>query len=371
MANRHDVVIWDAELYGTPKSFEQAINMRSTLLEKSIATVSPKLKLFAQDVCNEIAQSAHEDLQKTYANFCEGIETCDTAGLDLELTDYAWEDELIILVNVAMTHGLVVVDTEMAMVFIPPNKILPSEAKTRWSSLKQAHNQKKNFPKTLKQFEKWFDKLLIPVLAKYGFHEKIHSQTQLSGNEAFDKISSKVFSRKISDDISVCVEPRYYNYKGELSFDIRVTFYSEKVYDIYKNFSFNALKKKVGNFNFFTEIIEDTAVNNIGDALKKINLLESVLFKIILDITDVKGLNSLFNGNVYEKISYNLQHLLYMPHCLIIARLANDPNFEKLALELGRYDPNSRITWGAHAPHQITEWPKLVQYLRDEVKPLV
>ena len=369
--NRHDVIIWDAELYGTPKSFAEAVETSKILVEQKSTSISPKIRLFAKEVFQATAQSDNEDLQESYARFCEGVETCDTAALDLEISDFGWEEELILLVDTAMKHGLVVVDTEMAMAFMPPNKILPIETKARWTLLKQELKQKKNFPKTLKQFEKWSDKLLMPVLAKYGFHDKIHSQTQLSGNEAFDKISSKVFSRKISDDISVCVEPRYYNYKGELSFDINVTFYSEKVYDIYKKFSFNALKKKVGNFNFFTEIIEDTAVNNIGDALKKINLLESVLFKIILDITDEKGLNSLFNGNVYEKISYHLQHLLYMPHCLIIARLANDPNFEKLALELGRYDPNSRITWGAHAPHQITEWPKLVKYLRDEVKPLV
>ncbi len=59
----------------------------------------------------------------------------------------------------------------------------------------------------------------------------------------------------------------------------------------------------------------------------------------------------------------------YMPHCLIIARLANNPNFEKLATELGSYGAQSNRSWGAHAPNQITEWPKLVQYLREEINP--
>ena len=34
MANRHDVIIWDAELYGTPKSFEEAVEKSKVLVEK-------------------------------------------------------------------------------------------------------------------------------------------------------------------------------------------------------------------------------------------------------------------------------------------------------------------------------------------------
>lgn len=50
MANRHDVIIWDADVYGTPKNFEEAVNMAYVLLEQPSATVSQKIKLFAQEI---------------------------------------------------------------------------------------------------------------------------------------------------------------------------------------------------------------------------------------------------------------------------------------------------------------------------------
>lgn len=60
-----------------------------------------------------------------------------------------------------------------------------------------------------------------------------------------------------------------------------------------------------------------------------------------------------------------------MSHALIVARLANNPNFEDLAVSLGQFGVGEK-SWSARlkiAPS--IAWPKLVQYLRDEVKPLV
>jgi hypothetical protein len=86
---------------------------------------------------------------------------------------------------------------------------------------------------------------------------------------------------------------------------------------------------------------------------------------------DIKGLDALMNGAVSPLFRDTIQHKFDMPHCLIVARLANNPQFEELAVSLGTYGPKSGRSWGSHAPHQITEWPKLVKYLREEVKPLV
>ena len=60
-----------------------------------------------------------------------------------------------------------------------------------------------------------------------------------------------------------------------------------------------------------------------------------------------------------------------MPHCLIVARLTNNPQFEELCINLGAFGEGSKRDWGANASARESEWPKLVKYLREEVKPLV
>jgi hypothetical protein len=49
MANRNELIIWDTGLYGIPKNFDEALEMADVLLEKPSATVSQKIKLFAQE----------------------------------------------------------------------------------------------------------------------------------------------------------------------------------------------------------------------------------------------------------------------------------------------------------------------------------
>lgn len=50
MANRHDVIIWDAEVYGLPTSFDEALNMVETLSEQSVSVISEKVLAFAKDI---------------------------------------------------------------------------------------------------------------------------------------------------------------------------------------------------------------------------------------------------------------------------------------------------------------------------------
>ena len=87
-------------------------------------------------------------------------------------------------------------------------------------------------------------------------------------------------------------------------------------------------------------------------------------------IEDIKGIDALLNG---EKIDPEAKYgHLYDFYALIAARLANNPRFDKLALSLGVYDDESSQKWGKSNIDTMREtWPKLVKYLREEVKPLV
>ncbi len=58
--------------------------------------------------------------------------------------------------------------------------------------------------------------------------------------------------------------------------------------------------------------------------------------------------------------------LFHAPQCLIVSRLANNSNFEHLKTY---FEAFSHL--GANEQARAVEWPKLVQYLQEEVKPLV
>jgi len=90
-------------------------------------------------------------------------------------------------------------------------------------------------------------------------------------------------------------------------------------------------------------------------------------------IEDIKGIDALLNGSkVDAELKQESYPYLYDFYALITARLVNNPNFEELAVSLGTYDDESSQKWGKSNIDTMRKlWPKLVKYLREEVKPLV
>ena len=73
-----------------------------------------------------------------------------------------------------------------------------------------------------------------------------------------------------------------------------------------------------------------------------------------------------------EDVKNKVHSSLYTPYALIAARLAGNPDFEELALSLGTYGADSGRNRGKFGYSEVAvAWPKLVKYLREEVKPLV
>ena len=60
---------------------------------------------------------------------------CRHAALNVELPDESWESMLALLVEKATGRGLVVVDTEMMVAFLPHGQVLPYEARREWEEL--------------------------------------------------------------------------------------------------------------------------------------------------------------------------------------------------------------------------------------------
>ncbi|MBK6757241.1 MAG: hypothetical protein IPG70_06275 [Moraxellaceae bacterium] len=46
MSNRNELIIWDADVYGTPKSFEEACSMSVLLEDKAESQTNLKIQSF-------------------------------------------------------------------------------------------------------------------------------------------------------------------------------------------------------------------------------------------------------------------------------------------------------------------------------------
>ena len=103
-----------------------------------------------------------------------------------------------------------------------------------------------------------------------------------------------------------------------------------------------------------------------------LNLLKETVLTWSDTIDDIKGIDALINGDTNEAIKKNVHSSCYTPLALIAARLAGNPNFDELAVSLGTYGAGSGRAWGKFSHSEVAiAWPKLVKYLREEVKPLV
>ena len=109
-----------------------------------------------------------------------------------------------------------------------------------------------------------------------------------------------------------------------------------------------------------------TTLNELLSIIKEIAL-------IWLDgVDDIKGIDALLNGGKVDTAAKTDSYgYFYDFYALITARLVNNPNFEELAVTLGTYDASTSHYWGKYNDIMRKLWPKLVKYLREEVKPLV
>jgi len=108
------------------------------------------------------------------------------------------------------------------------------------------------------------------------------------------------------------------------------------------------------------------ATNTI-QAQQQLAFLEKTVFAFFDVIKDIKGLDRVLNSDVMGDFFRDMYHrsTLKAPIALIVARLANNPQFEELAVKLATPKDMGDINGKVYP----TEYPKLVKYLREEINP--
>jgi len=350
----------DPARHGTPKSYEQAIDLWNTIHRQPEESVSEKIAAFGEEFGQFIDNSCEESWLNVLGGTGAYARACRTAVLRLELPDTDWQPVLVELVEIANKHGLVVLDEQGVTVFLPNGKVLPAGRAKGWNGLKAALKEEGGFPQTLGQFKKWLTPQVEMMLARHGDFVQAHLPT---GDKQLGYVNT-------NGESSMYIYLTFEGSGGLFGFDIKFDITNNSVYEVMSKFNFK-FSYTVCRGGIITDIFSDKPytdyyVNSYARAFEVLYAFEHELFPAFKNFVSIKGLDDLLNGRINNLFSSHFHNFVFKPQCLILARLAGNPYFEEIAVELA-VDSG----WFANEGVWKEEWPKLVKYLREEVQPVV
>ena len=384
MANRNDIYIWDPQHRGLPKDYLQAIEMAEQYMSLPDEP-SDRLKRFGQEMAS-YAQSHQDDLEENVLEFLDSlsfvINEQTTVALCTGLPEDDWEQALLLTVERATAKGLIVVAPEIIIAFLPHGHILPPEQAQAWQALtaetkenndvfedKVDKNEaivtehqptEKNLPKTLKQYHKWADVMFAQELSVFGF--------KLIPNPAWNSEGvDSVFVREVETGqqyINFAYGGRNPYFGQNLAFGL-VSTLGEDIYykfcfsDVDPDTLFHLRLNQIYDFNHYA-----TGKVGINEVKRTIQLIRENILTLLDVAVNLQGLDALVNGDV-RQIFKEKVHKSCVPHRLIIARLANNPQFEQLAIELKLFARDA----GRNNLPMREQWDNLVKYLREDINP--
>lgn len=393
--NRHDVIIWDASEEDLSLDY-LALSARG--LHYATEEQKPKvnMRMFAEDL-NDLAKDKQldDETRLFLKEVASQIKHLGYKALTLEMP-IAWQRPLRALVKAASKYSIIIADEELVMAFLPNEEVLPDERAWRnllWELGQEdkliAEHAAKGLPQSVEDYASWLRVFLDVELGKYGF--KRTEKPKSEGPVSADYFPMSWYCREVE------IGQQYVRleHRGELASYGNYTssfMICPVVSDVYQKFSFDKHNARV----FYIQMRQVVDVSKYGTSSplsikltqEYISLIASAVIKPFLDTTrDIKGLDKLVNGFLSSQPESYIELIrdvnlrladakgrkltpqrfkamgFYCPQSLIIARLANNPQFDKL---MRFFEAEGHL--GANQQARATEWPKLVQYLRDEVK---
>ena len=227
-------------------------------------------------------------------------------------------------------------------------------------------NNQKGFPTILVQFADLVKNQAKELFMEHGF--VLIEEVDVGGNRGliYDKA---IKMGKLS--LLMGFEEK----RGAFKISINYRLIEDNMIAIAQQSNFLYTMKQNGLFLYLNGVLnpkEQILIHNWTTFEALLHLLKETVLKWSDTIVDIKGVDALINGDTNEAIKNNVHSSCYTPLALIAARLAGNPNFDKLAVSLGTYGAGSGRAWGKFSHSEVAiAWPKLVKYLREEVKPLV
>ncbi len=375
--------MWDAEGKAVSHNFFELLNEAERLHEmKGHATTS--LLAFAQDLGRY--QEAHiddydsdDDCYDFIGGVSRRILSINAAALAVELPNN-WEEIFRVLVEIARTHNIVLITEELTFALLPNRQMIPAKAAQAWDNLvakldrEVSHIAEQGLLRSLKQYQQLAEPIYDKLLGDYGF-QRVDNIRGISR----PNLPNATYAREVATGkqiLNMAHGGTRPNFWSMVSFAM----ISSAVDNIYHKFEFYKHIPTIfdGYLRFLTDI---TSYSQQSFSVTLAEAYTALMMKHILPIfdkaQDIKGLDEVMNGVFYKNIEEHRPESYmeaggYFPntfnaiHCIIVSRLANNPNFDQL---IKYFERDNRF--GANQQAYAMEWPKLVQYLREEVKPLV
>ena len=347
MANRHDVIIWDADVYGRPQNFEEAMDMAQRLAKQRIETQTANMLAFGQTV-EKLLKTYDEDEQSEL--FLKGIaaDIAEThkAAYNMEISEIGlWPLLVKILFDAAKEHSVVIFDQEAWIACVSPNIILPESAELEWQRTVEKFTTNK-FPKTPKQMKKHFEPLLTNLLVPHGFR-CVENDPEGLIFERNNPFISQVLEFGVdwcNDDLRIGV-----GFSGTTSgifaalvsklshnnnYLLLSKFIKDDVCDIFYVNLFGPLthkfKKEIGHS---LNIIKSEL-----DVIRVLNLIKNLVLPVLDFIKDLKSTHIALNTDKF--LDFRLAATVfrqYQEAALAIARFANPNNIEEFERVVSDY----------------------------------
>lgn len=358
--------LWDATDHGTPGNMEEVFKIFNHLVEKP-ERPSSAILAFAQRIQDlaRFHQVFEEPTKQLYFNLVDKFKQHQYALHSLELPYSNYLPLLKVLGTTAVAFNLVIYDDQLGTAYLPSKKVLPDSRAIYWL-MEEDYLGGKVF-KNLNAFKDYTQPLMHELMGSYKFD--------------FAQIPAKekpVYVKRLGFGLQYISVAYMQDKEGDYELDGMLYVNIPAVEEIYCKFD---LAKRAGSTTVSMQLLEGLYISTSSNFLKKedrklktkkdistrLQWFEDGFLKSLAVAEDIKGLDRLLNGDFNERFKWKIQGVgVYAPRCLIVARLADNPHFEELAVSLAT--PRSP---GANRVSLPIEWPKLVKYLREEVKPLI
>jgi hypothetical protein len=363
-----DLYIWDSAVSGSlPCSYAEADETFAKLVEVKTG-VNPKFIQFAERLSALIQAMPEPDdeLLDYYADIVSQTQQVEEAVYVIGLPSFNFIEATRLIVQSAAEFNLIVMDGQSsATVFLPNGQTVPPERAAIWKSAWTYMDEQDEFPKTLVAFKKKVEPMIAAMAERRGFVKGKHpSPNPASPTE----MKAKGYVR----DVELGKQFVHLSYEGGRG-DYRVsvdTFFENKEFqEVIEQFDFKYSNKILTlpityMKEFFTgggglQVCDQQELNTL------INKLDRLFYPFLDQLRTVKDIDSFYNGELSQKL---WRSYIY-PNSLITARLVDNPLFEEFVSQANKLEPDQ---WaGPNCSVYKVELPKLVKYLREEVKPIV
>lgn len=325
---------------------------------------------FIQQLAEVVKQQSvnlHPEIVKLYQALARKKLKFDGGSYFIELPLNARVEALTLMFPIAQSLNMIlyVDEPNYGYIFCPDGQILGGNDTTPWQDVvKNVDFSLYPFARNATEFKKIAQPAFAELAASHGFiKKKMPYMDNMGYMREFEGISQHIgveYERSYERIDAVVYIPSIYIYIEQVEF-IAEKFGFEDSNKISLSFS------SVGGCSPFSRVVRKWDITSLDDMQSASAKLEQFIFTEICDhATSIKSLDQLINRDfeslLYKEI-YDLGNDL--PCSLILARLAGNPNFEKLVEHAEAKD-----WWGGKQRFRETQWPKLLKYLREEVKPI-